>query len=478
MSDYTKLKVAELKELLKSRDIPLTGLGKKQQFIDALEAHDGEDDENVDPSNKTAGNGNSKKREASASPADEPQTKQQKKTPSIAEAQVAKSSTVRVPLDDHCTLPSYHVYVDPADGLIFDASLNQTNASGNNNKFYRVQLLASQNNNRFHTWTRWGRVGESGANTVLGDGSLEDALKQFNKKFKDKSGLKWEDRGSDPKPGKYVFVERSYESDDEDEASQGAGDAVDKTEHKPAAQCTLEPAVESLMQLIFNQDYFDASMNNFNYDANKLPLGKLSKATISRGFQALKDLSALLDDASLATNYQLPAQGATEHLSNLFYSLIPHSFGRDRPPIISSQQMLKREVELLESLSDLKDAHNIIKSEKDNHDIHPLDSHFNALGLQEMTPLSPDSTEFDEIHQYLLKTCGQTHHISYKIQDIFRIERQGEIDRFGESEYSKVTSDRRLLWHGSRCSNFGGILSQGLRIAPPEAPVNGYMFGK
>lgn len=31
---------------------------------------------------------------------------------------------------------------------------------------------------------------------------------------------------------------------------------------------------------------------------------------------------------------------------------------------------------------------------------------------------------------------------------------------------------------GSRASNFGGILSQGLRIAPPEAPVNGYMFGK
>ena len=35
-----------------------------------------------------------------------------------------------------------------------------------------------------------------------------------------------------------------------------------------------------------------------------------------------------------------------------------------------------------------------------------------------------------------------------------------------------------LLWHGSRLSNFVGILSQGLRIAPPEAPVSGYLFGK
>ena len=35
--------------------------------------------------------------------------------------------------------------------------------------------------------------------------------------------------------------------------------------------------------------------------------------------------------------------------------------------------------------------------------------------------------------------------------------------------------NRMLLWHGSRLTNWVGILSQGLRIAPPEAPVTGYM---
>ena len=34
---------------------------------------------------------------------------------------------------------------------------------------------------------------------------------------------------------------------------------------------------------------------------------------------------------------------------------------------------------------------------------------------------------------------------------------------------------RILLWHGSRLTNYVGILNQGLRIAPPEAPVTGYM---
>ena len=101
-------------------------------------------------------------------------------------------------------------------------------------------------------------------------------------------------------------------------------------------------------------------MSDLNYDVQKLPLGKLGKTTITRGYQALKDLSALIDDASLAQNlYQTSFQQATEDLSNSFYSLIPHAFGRNRPPVINTQDMLKREVDLLESLSDMKDASNI-----------------------------------------------------------------------------------------------------------------------
>ena len=42
----------------------------------------------------------------------------------------------------------------------------------------------------------------------------------------------------------------------------------------------------------------------------------------------------------------------------------------------------------------------------------------------------------------------------------------------------KDVGNRMLLCHGSRLTNYVGILSQGLRIAPPEAPVTGYMFGK
>jgi poly [ADP-ribose] polymerase len=355
-------------------------------------------------------------------------------------------------------------------------------------------VLHSRTNSNAITWTRWGRVGDRGQSTTVGDGTLDDAIRQFDKKFKDKTGLNWADRANDPKPRKYAYLERSYEdsSDDDDDdnikdeaAADGPGDDKGKgsddagTAPPPPPESKLEPATQDLLRLIFNHDFFAEAMREMNYDANKLPLGKLSKTTINRGYQALKDLSEVLDDPTLATsrhNMSLPA--ATEHLSNLYYTLIPHVFGRQRPPIINTNDMLKREIELLESLADMKDAEKIlkIKSEKAD-DLHQLDKQFQGLGLEEMTPLEPTSAEFTELKEYLCGSVGATHGTRYQVRDIFRIERQGEIQRL-KSEFGDEVQDRRLLWHGSRCTNFAGILSQGLRIAPPEAPASGYMFGK
>lgn len=334
------------------------------------------------------------------------------------------------------------------------------------------------------TWTRWGRVGDRGQSASLGNGTLDDAKRNFEKKFKDKSGLAWHDRTAAPKSGKYVFLERSYdESDSEDEdddAKKTNGGVKDEEadDYKPP-QCTLSAPVKELMELIFNQQYFAAAMSDLNYDANKLPLGKLSKATIMKGFQALKDLSAVLDDNSLAVNHGTSFPDAVENLSNLFYSFIPHNFGRNRPPVIRDQNMVKKEIELLDNLTDMKDATALMKANLSSRPtVHPLDTQYKGLGMEEMSPLDPSSQEFLLLKEYLTETKGHTHHANYNVDAIFRIERQGEYDRFEKSAFSGPPKDRRLLWHGSRATNFGGILSQGLRIAPPEAPVSGYMFGK
>lgn len=168
--DYSKLKVAELKELLKQRGLSATG-SKKQQIIDALEEDDAEsgepaeleeeqeDDVEDEVQVKAKTTRSSTKRKAPSSPAG-PTSKQPKKpkpepaitaadttptntnkpAPKVTEAQFASAGAkLDIPIDEGVA-PSWHVFVDPDTGIIYDASLNQTNASNNNNKFYRVQV--------------------------------------------------------------------------------------------------------------------------------------------------------------------------------------------------------------------------------------------------------------------------------------------------------------------------------------------------
>lgn len=63
------------------------------------------------------------------------------KAAAIGKEQIAKSWDVQVPVDEGCSLTGYGVHVDD-DSVIWDASLNQTNAGHNNNKFYRIQVCA------------------------------------------------------------------------------------------------------------------------------------------------------------------------------------------------------------------------------------------------------------------------------------------------------------------------------------------------
>lgn len=394
----------------------------------------------------------------------------------VADGQIAKSLDVRIPVDEGVErqFTSHEVYIDD-EGVIYDASLNQTNATNNNNKFYRVQILRSVTGD-YRTWTRWGRVGEYGQSKVVGDGTLSSALREFNGKFKSKSGLPWSNRTDHPITGKYAFIERSYEPDSEDDEAKEAKEATIKDEPQEEPESKLSKPVQELMQLIFNQQYFAATMAELNYDPEKLPLGKLSKSTITRGYQALKDLSALLDDPSLATTqYGTNFASAIEQHSNLYFTLIPHSFGRHKPPVIQNPGLLKKEIELLESLGGMKDA-SMVMQIKQIEKMNMLDKQYRGLGMDEMTPLSQNSEEFVQLKSYLMDTRGATHTANYQVAQIFRIERQGEKERFDAMH--GAPRNRRLLWHGSRCTNFGGILSQGLRIAPPEAPVQGYMFGK
>lgn len=86
------------------------------------------------------------------------------------------------------------------------------------------------------------------------------------------------------------------------------------------------------MRLIFNQEYFNSTLASLDYDATKMPLGKLSKNTLLRGYTVLKDLASLVGGGS---------GSEISDKSNQYFSLIPHAFGRNRPPVLSDMTLIK-----------------------------------------------------------------------------------------------------------------------------------------
>ncbi len=158
---------------------------------------------------------------------------------------------VEVPIDEAFDEEvNASVYIDD-DETIFDASLNQTNIGDNNNKFYFLQLIKSKNGKKFYTHTRWGRVGDFGQTKTMGPLSLEEAIAEFEKKFKDKSGLTWDKRYDEALGGKkYTYLEKSYE-DEEDEEDY-------KTSSKDTVKSKLPIQTQRLIELIFNENHFNS----------------------------------------------------------------------------------------------------------------------------------------------------------------------------------------------------------------------------
>ncbi|KAJ7454394.1 PARP-domain-containing protein [Mycena latifolia] len=403
--------------------------------------------------------------------------------------QVRNASTPTAPVDPLSGRKDTHrVYTTNEP---WDVILNQTDIieKRNKNKFYIIQLLQSTTNlDSYALYTRWGRVGEQGQ-IRLEDSfkSASAAEKTFNKKFKSKTGVEWTGRESaTPLDGKYIWLDRDYEVDDE---NKEAGDGPSST---------LVPEVQALCNVIFSQELINAHLAAMNYNVAKTPLGKLGKTTISKGFSALKRLADVIDDpkGTIAKKYG-NADAAYATLSSVYYSIIPHVFGRFPLPVINTPSILKQippsiplnpsiltsfqELDLMDSLVDMSVASSIMKAPARNSrvQVHPMDQRFLSLGLSSISPVPPDSPEFQAIAKYSRDTEVRSSSFELDIAHLFKVERGGETDAWKSAGHDQLHGgERLLLWHGSRSTNFAGILKNVLRIAPPEAPSSGYMFGR
>ncbi|KAK7688213.1 hypothetical protein QCA50_008583 [Cerrena zonata] len=390
-----------------------------------------------------------------------------------------------VPVDPCSSLTDTHRVYTNEEG-IWDAMLGRTDVGKNANRFYVIQLLHPiEDDSSCILYHRWGRVGENGQTQKKGPFPSSEAISAFRKHFKTKTGSDWTNRHVRVhKRRKYTFLARDF-GRNKKEASISNDDKGRSLELKKEPKSQLPIAIQNLCTLIFSTRLMNAHLNAMQYDAKKLPLGKLSQSTIKNGFAELSILSEVLDKPMGETAASHGGfEAAVEILTGRYYSLIPHIFPRDiHPTIINNRELLKRELDLVDALGDIEVTSKLISSsiptDESGAPINVLDAHFRSLQLSSMFPIESSSKEFHGLHQYVIDTSGPNTESTIKILHAYRVERQHETEAWLMAGFDKIPDgDRLLLWHGSRTSNFAGILQQGLRIAPPEAPVTDYMFGK
>lgn len=107
---------------------------------------------------------------------------------------------------------------------------------------------------------------------------------------------------------------------------------------KKVEKCTLDKSTQSLIKLIFDHDMFKEAMANMEIDIKKMPLGKLSKSQIAKGFEVLEEIEDVINKKCVGNLCQL---------SSKFFTLIPHSFGRQRPPILADQESIRKKMDML-----------------------------------------------------------------------------------------------------------------------------------
>jgi poly [ADP-ribose] polymerase 2/3/4 len=372
-------------------------------------------------------------------------------------ADLSSEAAPIIPADSAVTLAR----LDPDSLTVFgghDVVLNQCNITGsrNNNKMYKIQLLSKDA--AFLVWTRWGRVGEpprASQSKMFGPfETLDAALKTFTKKYFEKTANRWENRMDFQRlSGKYWPVQIDHSTEESTADQESDIKARRKREYLP---CSLDSVTKDLIDVIHNQDMMNAALSLFNIDVDRMPLGKLNKAQIKRGVEVLDEIKAALPQ---------PDRAHLSELSSRFYTTIPHSFGRSRPPVICTEQMLQTKYDMCDTLDDMEstkrklEEQDVLKQEAKTVP-HPTDSAYSSLGAR-LALLDEGLEEYKVIATYFNVTKGQ--HSGCSLLNVWRVDRELEEARH---EPHLSIENRELLWHGTGIEVVAAILSSGLRIMP------------
>ena len=402
----------------------------------------------------------------------------------------------------------------------WDASLTKVNLQNGiygEYMFYFIQLIHDKGKNMYIVTTQFGRIGEEGANQRSPFNTLDEAKNEFNKIFKSKTGNNWEERNNFKRiKGKYMLLtynkihikpnelikpfdyDKSPKSNllnneiktllknitDNSIIAKAFKDSGVNTEFFNYSMLNKEILTQARKYLvdIYNKVQELDKIRNINININMMNNknnlnndneNKENEMEIEEEMDKKEKIKEIKDIKTLKdkTDAILFKTNEIMDLSNRYYELIPkEKFKNSCILPLTRLDEVKNEIQIIDNLTYIEKAVNILLGANNKiNEINPLDYIYYSLQTY-FNLIQKDTPEFNTIEKYINNTSG-----SDKIINIFSVTRKEETQ--SSNKFNEL-SNHYLLFHGTKIFNLIGIFSNGLKIAPPEAPTTGYMFGK
>lgn len=368
---------------------------------------------------------------------------------------------------------AHKLYDDYPDGFIETIDykiLCCGNIEGNNNKFYAIEIQKNPDTGEHRIFTHYGRINTSNVWDYRGPMSLDEAQKEFEKIIKKKL------KGKNVKDPDGTTRREKYELVDTPSPTVGSPNIRGKTTHNvknnDSARAIVEhakskfaPDIQKLL-LQFAQENIHqiTTMTSISVTANGLEtaLGPVTEEHVDRARGALTEIQKhLINGVADPTNKDVRLA------NNLYYSLIPHDFGRKitQTDWILDDSKLIQEFDILDQLAA---AVQLGLSDQDN-----VSDQFNKLDT-EIEIASP--AVMAQMNKLVESTKKHGHLSRWRVKNVYEIKINKERDRF-EKAVQRVGNVKEYF-HGSQNKNLLSITIGGLIIPPHNAGhVTGRMFG-
>lgn len=346
---------------------------------------------------------------------------------------------------------------------------NQTDAVDNHNKFFSLELHKCSNG-QWRVYSNYGRVSDEEYTGVVGVYGPDDESSMrafFESKFKSKvrpskgyQEIKFiRAKVGSPKARAKVWSVDANEIPDEKKKKIDESAKKDTTVKK----VDIHPQVARLVNQWYSESSKAIQANaavTITSDGIETPLGVLTFSQLEKGKKLLGEIGEALKNKD---------DKEVKRLSGAFYTHVPTKLGRkiSDEDLITTDVIIQQKLDLIDMMADALEVGGAAY-------VSDVDKKYLELGVK-FEFLDKGDVEWKRVEHLVKSTRGHNHYgTTDKVLNVLRAEIPQERVRYAGC---KIGNEKELF-HGSRNCNQLGILKSGLKIAPPEAPVTGYMFGK